>query len=115
MAHLVYIDETGSVGKGAHKQPELTLVAVMVAEDKVQSLGEAFREIAWKHLQWVPSDFELHGNQVWNATGHWTGKSPEQIIAVYEDAIAELDQLDIDVSFASIHKKRLYMRYSGLG
>ncbi|MEV8609475.1 hypothetical protein AB0383_16340 [Amycolatopsis sp. NPDC051373] len=46
MAHLVYIDETGSVGKGAKKQALLTLAAVLVHEDKVQPLAEAFREVA---------------------------------------------------------------------
>jgi hypothetical protein len=43
MAYLVYIDETGSVGKGAKKQPLITLAAVLVDEDKVQPLADAFR------------------------------------------------------------------------
>ena len=39
MAYLVYIDETGSVSKGAKKQPLLTLAAVLIDEDQVQPLG----------------------------------------------------------------------------
>lgn len=113
MADLTYIDETGSVGKGAKKQPLLTLAAVLVHEDKVQPLAEAFRRLAWKHLKWLPADFELHGNEIWNGMGHWKGKSPTELIAVYEDAIAVLDDFAIDVSYASIHKQRLHLRHGG--
>ena len=113
MAHLVYIDETGSVGKGANKQKLLTLAAVLVREDQVQPLAEAFRRVAWKHLKWLPADFELHGNEIWNGTGFWKSLPPAGLIAVYEDAIAVLNDLDIGVSYASIHKERLHQRYSG--
>jgi hypothetical protein len=82
MAHLVYIDETGSVGKGANKQKLLTLAAVVVHEDKVQPLAAAFRQVAWRHLKWLPADFELHGNEIWNGTGHWKSLPPAALIAV---------------------------------
>lgn len=110
---LVYIDETGSVGKGAKKQPLLTLSAALVHEDKVRPLREAFQKVAWDHLGWVPADFELHGNEIWNGTGHWKGKSPDELIAVYEQAVAVLDDLEINVSWASIHKEKLTKRYNG--
>lgn len=113
MVTLVYIDETGSVGKGAKKQPLLTLAAALVHEDKVQALREAFRQVAWDHLGWVPADFELHGNEIWSGSRHWKGKSPDELIAVYEQAIAVLDGLDISVSWASINKASLTQRYSG--
>src|SRR4051794_39349348 len=113
MADLVYIDETGSVGKGAKKQPLLTLVAVVVHEDKVQRLAEAFTELAWKHLGWVPAGFEVHGNEIWNRTGPWGNKTWPELLAVYEDAVAVLDTLDIDVAYASIHKQRLHDRHDG--
>ncbi|EME51742.1 DUF3800 domain-containing protein [Amycolatopsis decaplanina] len=113
MAHLVYIDETGSVGKGAKNQELLTLAAVLVHEDKVQPLAEAFRKVAWKHLDWLPAAFELHGNEIWNGTGPWDSLGYAERIAVYEDAITVLDDLDIDVSYASIHKERLHKRYEG--
>ncbi|NEA53549.1 DUF3800 domain-containing protein [Streptomyces sp. SID13666] len=113
MAHLVYIDETGSVGKGANKQKLLTLASVLVHEDKVQPLAEKFRQVAWKHLGWVPADFELHGNEIWNGTGPWRSLTPAGLIAVYEDAITVLNDLDVGVSYASIHKERLRTRYGG--
>jgi Protein of unknown function (DUF3800) len=113
MAHLVYIDETGSVGKGAKNQPLLTLAAALVHEDKVQPLTEAFREVAWKHLGRLPADFELHGNEIWGGNGPWRSLGPAELIAVYEDAIAVLNDLDIGVSYASIHKERLHARYAG--
>lgn len=52
MACLVYIDETGSVGKGAKKQPLLTLMAVMIDEAKVQPLATRLKQVAWDHLGW---------------------------------------------------------------
>jgi hypothetical protein len=113
MAQLVYIDETGSVGKGAKKQKLLTLAAVLVHEDKVQPLAEAFRQVAWKHLGRLPVDFELHGNEIWNGTGPWSSLSPPELIAVYENAIAVLNDLEVSVSHASIHKERLRARYGG--
>jgi hypothetical protein len=113
MVQLVYIDETGSVGKGAKKQPLLTLAAALVDEDQVQPLANAFRQVAWKHLKWLPADFELHGSEIWNGTGHWANMAPDELIAVYEDSIKVIDDLDIDVSYASIHKERLHARYEG--
>jgi hypothetical protein len=87
--------------------------AVADPRDQVQPLSEAFRQIAWKHLQWTPSNFELHGNEVWNGKNHWEGKTPDELIAVYEDSIGVLAQLDIDVAYASIHKERLHARHGG--
>jgi uncharacterized protein DUF3800 len=113
VARLVYIDETGSVGKGANKQPLLTLAAVLVDEGNVQPLLRAFQQAARDHLGWLPSDFEFHGNEVWSGTGYWKEKTYDERIAVYEQAIAVLETLDIDVSHASIHKQRLHARYNG--
>lgn len=113
MAKLLYIDETGSVGKGANKQPLLTVAAVLVDEENVRALATAFRQVASDHLGWVPADFELHGNEVWGRQKHWKSKGYDELIAAYEDAIAVLQTLDIYVSWASIHKQRLHDRYSG--
>jgi hypothetical protein len=41
------------------------------------------------------------------------GKDPDELIAVYEDSIGVLAQLDIDVAYASIHKERLHARHGG--
>ena len=54
MAEFVYIDETGSVGKGAKEQPNLRLVAVVVDESKVQPLAQHLFQLAI-----VPSDPSL--------------------------------------------------------
>jgi hypothetical protein len=74
MAQFVYIDETGSVGKGAAKQPFLTLAAVLIPEDKVQPLSHAMREVAFNHLGWLPSDFEFHGHEIWGGAARWSKK-----------------------------------------
>jgi len=113
MACLVYIDETGSVGKGARQQPLLTLMAVMIDEAKVQPLAARLKQVARDHLGWYPADFEFHGNEVWGGAGHWKGRSPGELIAAYESAIGLLSEFDLDLAHASIHKQRLHDKYSG--
>jgi hypothetical protein len=113
MAKLVHLDETGSVGKGAKKQPLLTVAAVLVDEEQVRALAEDVREVAMKHLGWAPADLELHGHEIWQGQGYWKGKSPAELIAAYEAAVRLIKDLDIHVAFASIHKQRLHDKYGG--
>jgi hypothetical protein len=113
VAKFVYIDETGSSGKAAKRQPHLTVAAAIVDETMVQPLREALHAVAWKHLGWLPADLEFHGQEIWNGTGYWSGKSYDDLIAAYEDAMQVLDTCDIDVAHASIHKARLHDRYDG--
>lgn len=113
MAKLVYIDETGSVGTAAKRQPHLTLVAAIVDETQVQPLNESLEQVAMSHLGWQPAGFEFHGNELWHGSKHWKGKTPTELLAAYEAAITLLDIHDVDVAHASIHKKRLTARYDG--
>jgi hypothetical protein len=113
VVQFVYIDETGSSGKGARNQPLLTLVAAIVPEDKVAPLARRFNELAMSHLGWRPSDFEFHGVELWGGDGYWTGKKPPELIAAYEAAIGVLVELDIAIAHASIDKAKLHTRYSG--
>ena len=113
MASLVYIDETGSVGKGSRSQPLLTVAAAIVKEEHVQPLRESMRGIAMTHLGWVPADLEFHGNVLWNAGDHWSKMEPPQLLAVYKDLMDLLEVHDIDVSYASIDKARLHAKYDG--
>jgi hypothetical protein len=75
VAKFVYIDETGSSGKAAKGQPHLTVAAAIVDETMVQPLREALHAVVWKHLGWLPADLEFHGQEIWNGTGYWSGKS----------------------------------------
>ncbi len=113
MAEFVYIDETGSVGKGASKQPFLLLAAVVVPEERVRDLTDRLFKLAFKHLGWVPQRFEWHAQELWNAAGHWQGKTPPQLLAAYEEAIGLLEDLDIWVLHSSIDKARLHKKYDG--
>lgn len=113
MAKFVYIDETGASGKAAKNQPYLTVAAAIVDETKVQSLRDGLRDVAWKHLGWVPDDLELHGHEIWGGTGYWAGKTYDELIAAYETAMALLDTCDIDIAHASIDKAKLHKRYDG--
>lgn len=113
VAELVYLDETGSVGRGARNQPYLTLVAVVVDEAAVQPLADRLRQVAAQHLGFVPSGFEFHANEIWNAQGHWSGMSPPALLAVLDDLIHVLDELSISVVHASIDKAKLSARHAG--
>jgi hypothetical protein len=114
MAQVVYIDETGSVGRGGRSQPYLTVVAVLVSEHRVRSLGEAMRKMAVHHLGALPHDFEFHGHEIWNGTGPWAGKRPPELIAAYDEVIDLLQQLDLSVAHSSIDKALLHDRYDGM-
>jgi hypothetical protein len=113
VAQFVYVDETGSVGTGGAAQPHLTLAAVLVPEEKVRPLHQALDRVAMEHLGWMPADFEFHGHEIWQGTEHWTGKTPPELLAAYESAIGLLDELELEVVHASIHKQRLHDRYGG--
>jgi len=113
MAQFVYIDETGSVGTGGARQPYLILAAVVVHEDAVQPLSEGLRQVAFDHLGWLPADFEFHGNEIWNGTKHWSGRSPSDLIAAYEAALSLLDTYDLTVAHSTINKAALHARYGG--
>jgi len=112
MARLVYIDETGSSGKGAKQQECVRLVAVIVDEDKVNPLRDALAKVEDTHFDLhgvTPREF--HGVEIWNAAGPWRGKKPDELLAAYGDAISILDELGIDVAHAQVHKERLNARW----
>lgn len=113
VAKFVYIDETGADGTASKKQPHLTLVAAIVDEDNVQQINAGLRQVAMKHLGWIPDDLEFHGYELWGGLGYWKEKGPSELIAVYEDAIELLDTCDVDIAHASIDKARLHARYGG--
>jgi hypothetical protein len=114
MAELVYLDETGSVGRGARNQPYLTLAAVVVDESAVQALSERMQALAMQHLGWIPAGFELHAHEIWNAQGYWNGKQPPELLAALEAIVGLLEELSISVVYASIDKARLSARHGGV-
>lgn len=113
MAELVYLDETGSVGRGARKQPLLRLVGVVVKEESVAPLADKMRFLAMKHLGYRPSDFEFHAYDLWHAQGYWSSKRPSELLAAFEDAIGLLSELDIWVVHSAIRKSALHENYGG--
>lgn len=113
MADLVYIDETGSAGNGARRQPNLILVAVVVDEASVRVLGDRMREIAATHLGEDRRGFEWHGVDVWNGRDPWQEKTPPELLAAYEEILGLLGELDVWVAHSTIHKERLHRKYGG--
>jgi len=114
MVQFVYIDETGSVGKGAAKQPYLTLAAVLVQEDKVQPLSRGLRDIASVQFDCLPDNFEFHGYEMWNKSSYWAERNPPEIIAAYEAAIELLEVHGLSVAHSSINKGKLHARCGGI-
>lgn len=114
MVTFVYVDETGPVGTSLAKQPQLRLAAVLVPEDRVMPLAERLRSLASTHLGWLPDAFEWHGQELWNGTGFWGGKSPTELLAAYSDTIDLLDELDLQVAHATINKPELRQKYNGM-
>lgn len=100
VAKFVYIDETGSSGRTAKRQPYLTVAAAIVDETMVQQLRAGLQSVASDHLQWVLAEFELHGHEIWGGNGYWTSKAYDELIAAYEAAM-------------SIDKAALHTWYNG--
>ena len=113
MAQLVYLDETGSAGKGARSSPYLTLVGAVVDETSVQQLADRMQALALERLGWIPADFEFHGNQLWNGQGPWVGKTPPELLAAFEAVIQLVEDLSISIVHSTIDKPSLTARYGG--
>lgn len=113
VAEFVYLDETGSVGRAAKRQPFLTLVAVVVDEATVQPLADRMSDLAMRHLGWLPGDFEFHGKQLWSGDGHWDDKSPTELLAAFESVVQLLTDLSISVVHSTINKPALHSKYNG--
>ena len=43
----------------------------------------------------------------------WAGKTPPELLAAYEEAIAILDVLDLNVAHSTIDKPKLHSKYDG--
>lgn len=114
MAKFVYLDETGSVGKGAANQPELRLVAAIVDESQVMPLGQSMKQVARDHLGGRPPGFEFHGQELWHGQGCWEGKSYPELLAVYLDVMTLLEDHEVDVAYSAIDKKKLSAKYDGM-
>ena len=89
------------------------MAAAIVDETQVQSLRDGLRDVACKYLGWVPGDLEFHGHEIWGGTGHWAGKTYDELIAAYERAMELLNACDIDIAYSSIDKTKLHERYDG--
>lgn len=114
MVKFVYLDETGSPRGSLTKHRHLQLVAAIVNEEHVRALGESVRGLAEEHLGLFAGQFELHGNELWNGTGRWDGKSPPELLEAYEAAIALLDTHDIDLGYSIIDRQALHDKYVGM-
>ena len=110
---FVYIDETGSVGRGSRSHNQLLLAAVVVHETKVQDLTAALGGVVDRHIGWRPAGFEFHGVDIWQGRGPWAGKSYPDRLQAYEEAILLIDGLDLTVAHATIDKGELNRRYNG--
>lgn len=113
MAQFVYLDETGSVGKGARREKELLLVGVVIDEVVVRQLAGRMREVAEATLGALEPGFEFHAVELWHGNGPWNSLAPSELLEVFEEIIGLLDELDCYVVHAAINKQKLHDRYGG--
>ena len=113
MAELVYIDETIHKDFDTRTQTMMHVVGLAVEESKVQALAAKLTEITFKHLGWVPADFEFHSYDIWHGKGPWAEFEPAAKLVVFEDLVSVLDDLELYVCRSSIDLPKLHLKYDG--
>lgn len=115
MAQLVYIDETELRLARNHKaKPEhLIMVALAVEESSVMTMAERMEAVRVKSFDQLPDEFEFHGYDIWHGNGFWSDKSHEEKLAVFEDLIQIVTDLDCFVAHSTIDLVKLHERHQG--
>ncbi len=113
---FAYMDETGNTGRnlGDKDQPVHLILTLAIEETKVATVHQHIRETARKHCPDVctDDDFEFHGQDLFSARGHFSGRSPEQRIEIYDDILSGIELAEAEVIVRGVHKKRLGQRYA---
>lgn len=113
MAKLLYVDETGSSGGSWEASPFLTVVGVVVGEEKVRPLAESLRSLTVQYRLAGQRNAEFHGQDLFQGTGLWKERLPDERRAAYEGALGILEALDLEVAHATINRRKLHARYRG--
>lgn len=115
MAQLVYLDETElrPAGKKRAKPTHLKMVALVVDEGSIRTMGERMEAVMDKNFDWPPGDFEFHGRDIWHGNGYWGEKSHEEKLQVLEDLIAIVAEIDCFVAHSTIDLAKLHEKYDG--
>ncbi len=112
--HLIYLDESGNTGNNLNdpEQPIFLLSAMVLVEDKWQSLEAALERILDERLpHWrTTPNFEVHGTELRSGKGPFAGMSVDDRIA-FRDAWM---QTGIDHDVCLMHRaveKRKYAKW----
>jgi len=112
LAQFVYVDETeGTFKTRIGNRRLITVAALLVDEGQVKPLSASLRELADRHVGNVPPGFEFHAYEIWNKHKYWASKSPEQLIAVFDDLLSLLASHDVKVVHATVDKSSFRDRY----
>lgn len=113
---LAYMDETGNTGRNLNdpNQPIHLVLTLVVEESKVGAIHEHIRDSARRHCpgDCDKDDFEFHGKELFAAEGYFSGKSPEDRIAIYDAVLEGIELAGAEVVIRGVHKPGLRRRYA---
>lgn len=113
---ICYIDESGNTGNNLkdHKQPNLVLTALLVPPENIQSIENDIRELSHRYFlaESRNTDFELHGDDIYNARGRYFKKlSLEQRISLLDEIVnISLKHDSIKIGYVCIEKAKYFAK-----
>lgn len=114
--YLCYIDESGNTGSNLKdtNQPYLVLVALLVPPENIKDIENDVRILGYRYFgaESRNTDFELHGDDIYNARGRYFKKLLlDQRIKILDDIIdLVLKQDAIKIGYISIEKANYFAR-----
>lgn len=112
---FAYMDETGNTGRNLDDpdQPIHFVLTMAVDESRVTALHEHIRGTARRYCAAVcdEDDFEFHGKELFSAEGHFSGRSPEERIEIYDAVLAGIEIAEARIVIRGVSKPDLKKTY----
>lgn len=114
--YLCYIDESGNTGNNLKdtNQPYLVLTALMVPPQNIKQIETDLRTLSYSYFgaESRNTDFEFHGDDIYNARGRYFKKLPlEQRIKILDDLVdVALKHNEIKIGYVSIKKSGYFAK-----
>ena len=111
---LCYIDESGNTGGNLKDalQPLLLLTALLIPPEKIKAVEDELRALGYRHFQAESrnTDFEFHGDDIYNARGRYFKKLPlEKRLTIFDELVAVvIKNTDIQLGYVAIDKVKYY-------
>lgn len=114
--YLCYIDESGNTGsnlKDIH-QPYLVLTSLLVPAENIKGIENDIRVLGYRYFaaESRNTDFELHGDDIYNARGRYFKRLPlSQRIKILDDIVDVALKYDsIHIGYVSIEKSKYFAK-----